>query len=860
MNLQRSMLAKVREEVGFMWNMSSNFEQISVDYPVISAYERWPTSYKVGFMRNRKDVLVDRSFATTNVPGERLIQVDADHFQIYTISPQTLLEEAITRLALTVKQATSPSALGTVNSTLEADDVAAALDQLWLNTPAASRIAKDDKHIHSSQQDSLPPDSGVQSPEGATIGSSNVAAGYEIVPAAGAVAATTPAVKLPCYMVKQHSRAGGCIGRDNVLEMIDEALLPTAPGAELYSTQEIKSFAICGLGGLGKTQIALEFARTRKRHFDAIFFVYADSLTKLAESFDNIAKELGLADKTQVDNSVVNRDRVLEWLNLPLKHARGQDNEDVPLAADAYANYLLIFDNADEPELLTEYWPMTGTGSILVTSRDPLTKSRIYSNNGIDLEPLDQEHAAQLLQSLTGYDSPSDHEVAVQIATRMGGLPLALQQIAGRIQRKHLTFREFLGLYEKPAFQQDVHQSKERGFGNAYERMLLDVWSLDNLKPEAVRLLECCALLDPDRIPESIFLAEDNEVPGSLSDPMKFEVARTDLIKGSLVKRLHGQSVLTVHRVLQDSIRVRMPSQRFCDVFVAVMNMIIRAWPSQALSFAFEPTLWTTYGILLPHIEHLIEMLERAVPFKESADDAGKFVALLVKAGWYQHERGNYEDALSMFEKASHIVSPWSTVLGRIVADIDFCITNSTSFTKDWGKRALSAERNMAYRLAHPDDVFNLAIAHNEMSYYYNEQGRYRDAVHHGLQALAVYQHMEMYRTGEALAINPRINIAHAHYWLGELAEAESYALRCLERIEMNQYEWDFNANRTGNTLYILGNIRRMQGALDESFVLYKRSLDHYKSTLGELHAHTLKVYVKVADHYTQRGEFELAT
>jgi hypothetical protein len=51
-----------------------------------------------------------------------------------------------------------------------------------------------------------------------------------------------------------------------------------------------------------------------------------------------------------------------------------------------------------------------------------------------------------------------------------------------------------------------------------------------------------------------------------------------------------------------------------------------------------------------------------------------------------------------------------------------------------------------------------------------------------------------------------------------------------------------------------------MQGALDESFVLYKRSLDHYKSTLGELHAHTLKVYVKVADHYIRLREFELAT
>ena len=164
--------------------------------------------------------------------------------------------------------------------------------------------------------------------------------------------------------------------------------------------------------------------------------------------------------------------------------------------------------------------------------------------------------------------------------------------------------------------------------------MLLDAWTFDNLKLEAIRLLECCALLDPNRIAESIFLAEDEDVDGSLNDLMRFEAARTDLIKSLLIKRLHGQSILTMHRVLQDSVRVRMPPESFCDVFISVMNMIIGAWSSQALSFAFEPALWTAYGMLLPYIEHLVEMLARAVPFKDNAEDAGKFIALLVKAGW----------------------------------------------------------------------------------------------------------------------------------------------------------------------------------------------------------------------------------
>lgn len=90
----------------------------------------------------------------------------------------------------------------------------------------------------------------------------------------------TPAVKLPCYLLRQYSKAGACFGRDDVLDMLDKTLLPTKNNHQEES-RELKSFAICGLGGLGKTQIAVEFALTRKMHFDAIFFIYADSEMKI---------------------------------------------------------------------------------------------------------------------------------------------------------------------------------------------------------------------------------------------------------------------------------------------------------------------------------------------------------------------------------------------------------------------------------------------------------------------------------------------------------------------------------------------------------------------------------------------------
>jgi len=499
------------------------------------------------------------------------------------------------------------------------------------------------EHVHTGSQANLAspnlaaPSSGTKSPTptGATAGSSQIAAGYEIVPVNPGPVSATPAVKLPCYLLRQYSKAGACFGREDVLDMLDKTLLPTKADQQ-EELPELKSFAICGLGGLGKTQIAVEFALTRKTHFDAIFFVYADSEMKIAESFNMIAQELGLAEKAQTDNSVVNRDRVVQWLNLPLKYKRDQHTEDIVLSPEYYANYLLIFDNADEPEILSEYWPLTGTGSVLVTSRDPLTKSRLYSNDGIDLDPIREEDAADLLASLTGHDKSTDRDDALQTVQRLGCLPLALHQVSGLILRKNLSFHEFLTLYQKPTFQQDVHKFRERGFRNNYERMLFDVWTYDNLKPEGICLLECCALLDPDRIPESIFLADTTVLVDNFPHGLEaYETARTDLFKSSLVKRLQGNEALSIHRVLQDAVRGRMTDSHFCKVFLSVMNMLIAVWPIQELGFMFKPELWSTYAMLLPHIDHLLKMLGQANPFTDNVEASRNFTAILVKAGWY---------------------------------------------------------------------------------------------------------------------------------------------------------------------------------------------------------------------------------
>ena len=114
--------------------------------------------------------------------------------------------------------------------------------------------------------------------------------------------------------------------------------------------------------------------------FDAVFWLHADDTTKLAKDFGDISLALGL-EKVASDQAV-SKDLVLEWL------CRPHNRRSLVKGTTPDPKWLLIFDNADNLDVLADYLPVSGNGSILVTSRDPLakTKTRFRTTAGIDLE------------------------------------------------------------------------------------------------------------------------------------------------------------------------------------------------------------------------------------------------------------------------------------------------------------------------------------------------------------------------------------------------------------------------------------------------------------------------------------------
>jgi hypothetical protein len=463
----------------------------------------------------------------------------------------------------------------------------------------------------------------------ATGGSTSL--GFDIIPLVSDFSVERNDPSLPCYINPPHPRNRAFFGRTEVLREIRERLLPKGgdkkddieidnDGYEIEPTPSM--FALCGPGGIGKTQIATEFAYTSKDSFDAIFWVQADEYSKLSQGYTNIAIKLGLVLEDSVDarDPVVVQDLVKGWLVNPVKTYKQQEDQSTA-DESVLAKWLLVFDNVDDPDILDDFWPLdyTGTGAVLITSRDPLAKRYVYSEDesGIILPPFTTQEATDFLLKLTHRESESRNETnaGTAVAERLGGLPLALTQMAGVIERRDLSFEEFLRIFNEEEdvrsrfFKMQVNNRSMRS--SRYQHTLDTVWALEKLNKGSSILLDVLSVLDPDGIPEQILtgsmsqLDEANIVDDYPRTLEGYQDARTELLRSSLIARDRGANRITIHRLVQDGARAKMTDARFEEVFALTSKLLYAAWPFEDFSFGHKINRWTKCAELFPHVVQL---------------------------------------------------------------------------------------------------------------------------------------------------------------------------------------------------------------------------------------------------------------
>lgn len=225
-------------------------------------------------------------------------------------------------------------------------------------------------------------------------------------------------LKLPCFVVP-FKRNNHFFGREYVLSKAADTLLPSMAASNpalLDSYSNPKTFAIYGPGGMGKTQVAVEFVHRHRNDFDVVIWSHADDTSKLAKDFNTIALKLGLVAEGTAEARDQNytRDLVKRWLVDPLKDLKDKDSE--------RASWLLVYDSVDDSSIINDFWPYDGPGSILITSRNPFPWM-----TSLSLAPFSISEATDYLLNLTRREKSSEARRNVEdVSQKLGGLPLAL--------------------------------------------------------------------------------------------------------------------------------------------------------------------------------------------------------------------------------------------------------------------------------------------------------------------------------------------------------------------------------------------------------------------------------------------------
>ena len=609
-------------------------------------------------------------------------------------------------------------------------------------------------------------------------------------------------------------------GREDILANLERTFTSTQT--------PLQAQALSGLAGVGKTQIGVEYAYRHTSSYQAVLWVHADSPEILLSSFVYLADVLDLPERHEANQPSIVR-AVKRWLQ---QHSR----------------WLLIVDNLEEIDLLRDMVPSPHSGHILVTTRSHHTGHLAHR---IALEPMQVDDGALLLLRRAKLLPPgaaleevseADNAVAKKIVEAVHGLPLALDQAGAYIEETERSLSDYVDLYQQYA----SSLLKRRGAsGHDHPAPVTTTFSLSfeklkALNPTAIELLEFCAFLHPDAIPEEMLIGGASALPPLLrttvTDPIKFDQTIEDLLKFSFIRRKSDQHILIVQAVVKEA----MSEEQQREYMEQVVRVIDTVFPSPGFS------KWSQCQ------RHLLQAQTATKLIQQRNIHLPEAPQLLYRVGEYLYQRGLYEEAEGLLTQASSITEalfgadhptliPILNTLGKV-----YFLQGRYSQVEPLLLRSLT----LGERLLGMEDP-ELGKSLNTLGRTYHKQGRYNEAEPLLQRALALRQKvLGQEHPKVALSMNSLATLFNRQ---GKYDQAEALYTQALaiRRATLDPQHPDI-AGSLNNLAVFYGR----RGKYDQAQPLAEQAVKIYEQALGPEHPSVINVLDTLAEIYQEQGKY----
>ena len=416
-------------------------------------------------------------------------------------------------------------------------------------------------------------------------------------------------------------RNGDFTGRESLLEALDLQLQRRRVAAVLPQ-------ALHGMGGVGKSQIATEYAYRHRSDFSVVWFVPSEQPSQILRALTDLGGKLGL--DLGADSGTA-----IRAVKAALK------------AGSPYPNWLLIFDNAETIDTVRPYLPQDGTGKVLITSRNEDWTDVAHP---LKIGVFERDESVALLLKRNPAMSVED---ATLLAAVLDDLPLAIGQAASWLATTEMPVAEYMDL-----LLQKRRELGELAHREDYEVAVAAAWTvalerLHHENPVALQLLQACSFMAPEPISLELFLTPRNfnispEMDATLQNPSRLNLAFRQIERYGLARTDYREQTIQLHRLVRNVVIDQLSADEQEEMRHAAHLLLAGGNPGNAGGAA----QWPRFHALLPHVfaSNIVDCEDEWA--RQLAIDIVSFLFFL------GDQRGCREYALRVVERWRTMLSP----------------------------------------------------------------------------------------------------------------------------------------------------------------------------------------------------------